>query len=346
MPVDSQRAGTVFRAIVHKIRTERVTFLAGSIAYNAFLSLLPLLFLILALVTSVGSADLEATLISVTRTIITPGASEILISELETVSVSISVLGIAVLVWGALRIFRSLDTAFSGIYESQAENTFTNQLQDGLTVLVSIVLIAGVVMFVTARVDLTTETTVGWLLVRGGLFALLALTLVPMFYLFPDETDMALIEAVPGAVFSAAGLMALQSVFDLYLLVSDPQAQNSVLASLIILLTWLYFAALVILIGATTSAVLTNRSTEVQIAPVIAGQAAETPSESASKIQRETLDLVADELVGAGVVSLTVDGVEMEIPPPERVDTDTETSPLPFVDNTVHLTVHWIPEED
>jgi signal peptidase len=37
------------------------------------------------------------------------------------------VLGVVLLIWGTLRIFRGLDTAFSDIYESEAANPFTDQ---------------------------------------------------------------------------------------------------------------------------------------------------------------------------------------------------------------------------
>ncbi len=36
------RTEEVLRALVHEIRAERLTFMAGSIAYHAFLSILPL----------------------------------------------------------------------------------------------------------------------------------------------------------------------------------------------------------------------------------------------------------------------------------------------------------------
>jgi membrane protein len=58
------RAVTVLRALVHEIRAERVTFMAGSIAYHAFVSLLPLLLLVLAAISAVGSTSLQEGLLA------------------------------------------------------------------------------------------------------------------------------------------------------------------------------------------------------------------------------------------------------------------------------------------
>ena len=347
MTVERARVETVLRAIVHEIRVERVTFMAGSIAYNAFLSLLPLLFLVLALVSAVGSETLEEALVSITRTIVTPAASDLLVEELQAASASISIIGLAVLVWGALRIFRSLDMAFSDIYETQAENTLRNQLTDGVTVLISLVMVVGFVLAVESRIDVTTGPTLGWLLQRGAVFAVLCLALSPMYYLFPDEADMRFIEAVPGIVFASFCLLVLQSLFGIYITYSDPQVQNSVLASIIIFLTWLYFNALVLLVGAAINAVLTNRSAQVQIEPVIGGKPisdGQLPQEAG--IPRTTLIQLARDLPTAHEFDVTVDGTPYELPPPERVDADVDTSPLPFINDTGSITLHWRPERD
>lgn len=348
MNLNRQRIETVLRAIIHEIRAERVTFLAGSVAYNAFLSLLPLLFLILAIITSVGSESLEGVLIGLTQTVITPGASELLVGELREATVSVSIIGIGVLLWSALRIFRSLDMAFSDIYESNAENTFANQISDGLTVFASMTLVVMAVILVEAQIELATSVSLLWLLQRLVLFGVIAIAVFPMFYLFPDEFDMRPIEAVPGVLFTAFGLMLLQSLFGLYIEFSGPDVRNSVLASLIILLMWLYFVALVILIGAAINAVLTNRSTQVQIEPVIGGIDPEdrTSTTDTPAVDRKVLSELSGALVGAREVSVTVDGTRYDLQAPARVDSDITTSPVPFFNNTAHIELHWIPEKE
>lgn len=202
------------------------------------------------------------------------------------------------------------------------------------------------VLLVEGRVAVETGATLGWILQRGLLFAVLCVALFPMFYLFPDESDMHFIEAVPGVIVTAFGLLILQSLFGIYLEFSSPQVQNSILASIIIFLTWLYFNALVILIGAAINAVLTNRSTQVQIEPVI-GNKSPTDSKTDREfgIPRSSLDHLSEALPTARRFGMTVDGEHLDLPPPERIDVDETTSKLPFINNTASITLHWTPED-
>jgi len=90
----TRRTITVVRAIVHEIRTERITFMAGSIAYHAFVSLLPLLLLVLAVVSAIGRPGIERGIIDLARATLTPGAADILVGELQTTSPGVSLLGL------------------------------------------------------------------------------------------------------------------------------------------------------------------------------------------------------------------------------------------------------------
>lgn len=352
MAVDRRRVETVIRAIVHEIKIERVTFLAGSIAYNAFLSLLPLLFLLLAIIAAVGVEGLDGVLIELTQSVITEGAGDVLVAELQAASVGVSAIGIVVLLWGALRIFRSLDMAFSTIYESQAENTLANQIADATIVLVSLTLVVGVGLLVEGRVGASVGGNLRWALERVLLFGVLSLALLPMFYLFPDEDDMQIVEAVPGTLFTAFGFMLLHSLFSIYLSFSSPSVQNSVLASILVFLTWIYFLALVMLVGAAVNAVLTNRSGRIQLEPVIGnhGRGDTTPRSGTDASTPQFDATILEDLVGrlasTQTLSITVDGEETALPPPDRVDADITTSRVPFFNNTAHVELHWVPDDE
>lgn len=338
-----RRAITVLRAIVHEVRTERVTFLAGSVAYNAFLSLLPLLLLVLAVVGSVGARSLEQALVTIVQAAITPAASEVLIQELEEASLSVSVLGVLILVWGALRIFRSLDTAFSDIYDTEGRNPLGDQLADGILVFGTLLLLVMGVLAVEARIDVTTASRTSWLFGRAAVWAFVTVALVPMFYLFPDESHLRVREVLPGTVFASTGLFALQTVFGIYLEVGGPRASNSVLASVIVLLVWLYFSSLIVIVGGAVNAVLTNRSNQVSIRPVIGGTSPSSPATS-SALPIEPLGRLGDELVEMESLTLSTDGGTYTLPSPDRVDTDTDVSSVPFVNDTASITLHWRPD--
>jgi membrane protein len=337
-----RRVLSVLRALVHEFRVERVTFMAGSIAYHAFVSLLPLLLLVLAVVSSVGSTSTENGLISLTEAVLTPGASDVLVGELQRANASagVSVLGGLLLVWGTLRIFRGLDTAFSDIYESGAANTFTDQILDGVVVLVAVGLAIVVGGFVETRLGGLGAVPGGWVVRRLLLFAGLAVVLLPMYYIFPDEDDLTVFEVVPGVLVTAGGLMVFQSLFRFYIELSSRSPRESVLAGILVFLTWLYFSGLVVLLGAVVNAVLSNRSADVDIDPVVGGIPRE-PMVAPSEDIRPHLRALEDTLTDAESVTVTVDGTETDLPSPASVEAGTGGSRLSLGADDAELHLAW-----
>lgn len=343
-----ERAAELGRAIVHETRTEKVTFLAGSLAYHAFISLLPLLVLLLVAITSLGNQPLEKGFLELVRALLSPGGSDaavtdLFVEELRSAgqSTGVSAIGVAVLVWGTMRIFRGLDTAFSDIYETEAENTFVDQLSDGLVVLIAFgaaVVVAGTLQ----RLIPADAAGLGWrtaqfLLLVGGL----SLTLYPMYYVFPD-TDVSTVEVVPGTLFAAVGLTTLESLFRLYMQYSGSTGDSNVIAGILALLTWLYFTSLVILLGVVLNAVLSNRSADVNVRPVFGSVAptasAPTPARSALA---DSLTRVNTLLSSASSVAITVDDETVPLPPPQTFETDTERDLLELGGGRFGLELRW-----
>jgi membrane protein len=344
MPLTTERVLTVVRALVHEFRAERVTFMAGSIAYHAFVSLLPLLLLVLAVISAVGSRSLQDGLIALTSAVLTPGASDALIAELESANATtgVSVLGAALLVWGTLRIFRGLDTAFSDIYESGTANTFTDQLADGLAVLFAVAFAVILGAVVETRIGGLAAIPGGWFVRRLVLVVGLFVVLFPMYYVFPDEDDMLLREAVPGTAFAAVGLTAFQALFGIYIAVSSRAPRESLLAGVLVFLTWLYFSGLVILMGVVINAVLSNRSVDVSIQPVVGGVAPDfADPDDTERDVTDQLKSLEQRLETADKLTVDVDGDRLTLPAPTSVGTETDTSSLLFVDDQVELQLAW-----
>jgi membrane protein len=338
-----ERGLTVGRAIVTEMRVEKVTFLAGSIAYHAFISLLPLLLLLLAAISAVGDRSLEEGFIALLEAVLTPGAQQLLIDELQTAGTStgLTIVGGLVLVWGTLRIFRGLDTAFSDIYETETANTFGDQLSDGVIVLVTFAIAIVAAVVVQSLIPLGADGVIAWTLSRLALVVGLTLTFLPMYYIFPD-TDVSVAEILPGTLFAAVGLVAFETLFTLYTQGGD----KSVVGGILVLLTWLYFSGLVILVGVVVNAVLSNRSADVDIDPVVGGvrptHKRDRPTRgevvaSLTELKR-LFDAEEDVVISVGDESVT-------LPPPQRYETDTESSRLGFVDGTVGLELQWSPRE-
>jgi hypothetical protein len=159
-------------------------------------------------------------------------------------------------VWGALKVFRGLDTAFSRIY-AVAGRGILDQLKDGTAALVSIgVGVTGVVVLgsLLAVVDSTLVALAGPLLLLGTL----TVAFLPLYYILPDA-DVSLREVLPGTVFAAVGWAALGTLFGIY----AQQAGGSVagaLGALLLLMTWFYLSGILILTGAVINAVVGGRT--------------------------------------------------------------------------------------
>lgn len=344
------RAVDLGRAIVHETRTEKITFLAGSLAYHAFISLLPLLVLVLVAVTTFGSSGLVENYEAIVTSLLSPGGSEteaarLFLDELGAAgeSSSISLVGGAVLLWGTMRIFRGLDTAFSDIYETEAENTFVDQLSDGIVVLVAFVAAIVVAGFLQGLVP-TGSLGLGWRTLKfvflvGGL----TLTLYPMYFVFPD-TDVTFLEVLPGTLFAALGLASLEFLFRLYLDLSGSSGESGLIASVLVLLTWLYFTSLVVLEGVVLNAVFSNRSADVDVKPVFGGVAPDYVGDEAS-VDRDTvvdaLTRLDGLLDGADSMTISVDGESVELPAPKTHETDTEKRLFELGGGRLGLSLRW-----
>jgi len=346
-----RRTLSVGRAIVHEIRTERITFMAGSIAYHAFVSLLPLLLLVLAVVAALDRPEIERGIIALAAALLSPGAGDVLVAELRSTSTGVSLLGLVVLIWGTLRIFRGLDTAFSDIYETEAHNTLVDQFADGLVVLVCV----AVAILVGAGLErvLVFDGTAGWLVGRAVLVAGLALAFLPMYYVFPDEPGMTVREVLPGVGFAAVGLTAFASLFRVYLEVSGSAESGSVLGGVLVFLTWLYFSGLVVLVGVAINAVLSNRSRDVDIRPVVGGQPRRGDHDVAAAergVDRDRLVAAIERLRGdlreGDTVTVTTGDDTVVLPNPDEVLVDVAPSRLPFVSDAVSIELRWSAEGD
>jgi membrane protein len=343
MPDRVARTEEVLRAIVHEARVEKLTFMAGSIAYHAFLSILPLVLLVLTVVQRTQNVAIRDSVLAIMQSILTEESSQLIQQGLSDADASVSILGLAFLVWGALRIFRGLDTAFSDIYETSANNSFADQIGDGLLMLVTVAVAIVAVSLVGNFVSISVGGALGTVLRATATSLGLFLVFYPMYYIFPD-TDVTPLEVVPGVAFAAVGLTVAQALFIAF---KAGSAGTNIVASILILLTWLYIVGLVVLLGAVINAVLSNRSEDVDIAPVIGeGDAPGAPTAAVGRAHLlAELDDLAETLPEGESVTVTIGDESVSVPSPGAVSVDRESSVF-GLDDSVALTLRWWPDDD
>lgn len=343
-----RRWSLLCRALVHEVRAENLTFMAGSIAYHAFVSLLPLLVLLVLTLSSFGGETLAELVFDVLEAVLTPRGRQLVTESLEHGSrvSGVSLFGFAILLWATLRIFRGLDQGFSAIYETESENTIVDQVKDGLLVLMVVVLAvlgAGII-----------HTWISFPPGLGGeiaevIFAVGVLTgaLFPLYYIFPD-TSITPVGALPGTVFAAIGVATLESLFRFYADVSSTGENYGILGGVIVLLTWLYVNSFVLLFAAALNAVLTNRSEDVDVQPFIGDHRPGTGRTFGEPLYagrernavRTRLETISDHLDEAEWLTVSVDGDRVRLPVPENVVLRSDDRD-DFEDGTVGIKFQW-----
>ncbi|GAB7094635.1 hypothetical protein JCM30237_17880 [Halolamina litorea] len=243
-------------AVVSK--EQDLTFLAAAVAYYAFVSLIPAAVLALVVATTLGGEELAAVVLESTGDFLTPSGQDVLTTALtaDEGRGGATIVGVAFLLWGTLKVFRALDTAFGDVYGTEREDTLLDQLIDSAVVVVGIGA-SMTLMFVLAGAFAALD--LGVVVEALGVLALpavLTAAFLPIFYRFPD-TAVTVREVLPGAVVAAVSWTVMQAGFQLYAGVASTSAYG-VVGGVILLVTWLYLAGAVVILGAVINVVLAD----------------------------------------------------------------------------------------
>lgn len=142
--------------------------------------------------------------------------------------------------------------------------------------------------------------------------------------------------------------MCFESFFQLYIQYNSRTADNSVLAGILIFLTWLYLSGLVLLIGAAINAVLSDRSADVSINPVVG----DGPSSSGGDTQQTTVSpatagtQLSEQVSTASQPTVTVDNKSTSLPVPDSVETEPEQPKKTEAPECVTISFLWQQDDD
>ncbi|HET7323040.1 MAG TPA: YihY/virulence factor BrkB family protein [Halococcus sp.] len=263
---------TLVRTFAGEVSEKQITFLAASLAYYAFVSLIPLLLLALVVATVFGGQQLANQVVEMAGTSLSPGGQDLIkdiLTENTTAAGGATVVGVVVLVWGALRLFRGLDIAFSRAYGNPPPDGIVSEVRDGLVALfgvavgIAITIVIGVaISFVPFDVVIAGVDVLTWVLSIVSILAL-SITLLPLYYVLPGGNvvsgrDITVREAYPGALFAAIGWTVLQTLFRFYAGIASYSAYG-VVGAILLLVVFFYFASIVVLFGVVLNAVLAGR---------------------------------------------------------------------------------------
>jgi YihY family inner membrane protein len=247
----------VVRSIFDTVQEREVTFLAASISYYSLVSLVPLLTLGIVVAAYVGGDELRAQVLTLAGEFLLPAGSEVVGRALGDPSGggALSVASLLITTWGALKLFRGLDIAFSRVYGSSAGG-LVDQVKDGAVALAALgvgTLGVAVVTAVIAALDVPALDLLSPLF----LLVLLSAAFFPLYYVFPD-VELRPRQALPGTVFAAVGWSVLGVAFGLYASLAGASVAGA-LGAILLLMTWFYFSGILVLFGAVINAVLADK---------------------------------------------------------------------------------------
>ncbi|NHN59250.1 MULTISPECIES: YihY/virulence factor BrkB family protein [Halorussus] len=251
------------RQVVDVARDRNVMFLAASVAYYAFVSLIPLALLVVVLGSALGGQAFAQFVVQQVASSLSSSAERVLQRALTSSSgrTGAGVVGVVTVAWSALKLFRGLDIAFSEAYGTERDPSLVEQLVDGAVTVGLVVVAAGFVIAVGYALrnpslgpSVPLRSLVGNLLLVAGL----SVAFLPVYYVMPP-VEMTVREAVPGAVVAAVGWVALHALFQFYLAYAGRYRAYGVIGAVLLLLTWFYFAGAVVLVGAVVNSVLGGR---------------------------------------------------------------------------------------
>ncbi|WP_321169944.1 YihY/virulence factor BrkB family protein [Halobaculum sp. CBA1158] len=255
------RAAVAFgRRVAARTSDQDVTFLAAGVAYYGFVSLLPAAVLALVVAVTVGGQQLADALIAASAGVLTETGQAVLVDALVDGGGrgSATLVSLPLTLWGALKVFRGLDIAFSKVYGIDDTADIVDQLVD------SVVVTASIGASLLAMVGLGAAVAaldVGGVAAVAGVLALplvLTVAFLPMYYVFPD-VPVSVPEILPGAVFAGVGWTVLQAAFQAYVGLQSGgdggTALYGAVGAVLLLVTFLYFGATLVLVGAVVNAV-------------------------------------------------------------------------------------------
>lgn len=250
-------AASTARAVVALARRQNLTHVAAGVAYYAFVSVVPLLLLVVAVSSILGGEPLtDRVLALVGRQLSSSGQRAVAEMLTDTAGRgTASVVGVVALAWSALRVFRGIDQGVREMYRDAPDSSLLEQFRNGIVVGAGLVLAITVVVFVDVVLStLPLSVPVVGDPRRIALAVVLAVVFVPIYYVL-SPVDTSIRAVVPGAVVAAVGWVVLQVAFRIYAASAGRYGAYGVLGALLLFVTWLYFASIVVLLGAAVNAV-------------------------------------------------------------------------------------------
>lgn len=256
---------------------DNLSLIASGVAFYAFLAIVPLMG---AIVLTYGLVADPASVVRHFQELSTmlPADAAGLVREqlMNVVNTAAGKKGLGLLLalvlafWGATKATGAIVTALNIAYEEEETRGFIKRTLLNLAMVLGAVLVVGLAMAaitIFAHLDRFFPGAAGVLLFLGRLVSWVLLALigaagVAMLYRYAPNRDKAKWSwLTPGSVFAAVGFGVLTAGFGIYVAnFGNYNATYGSLGAVVVLLTWLYLSALLLLLGAELNSELEHQT--------------------------------------------------------------------------------------
>jgi membrane protein len=248
---------------IHKVMQDNITFLASAVAWTLLTSVVPIVVGLVA-ISSLFLRD------PASQRAIVDHLSNALqgtlqpqdIKQLVTTSIQhsgiLALIGIVGILWGGSNVGGAFSTVFQPIFEVNGRDFLKEKLLDVGMIFVFVALMIVIVVSTTAGALLThlfpstpipggTAFLIGTAVSLAAAFLLFAI----LYLVFPNSQPRFRLEHVwQGALIAAILFQILSFMWPLYTQISHFSRYGAVIAPMIVLAAWIYFFALILMVGA------------------------------------------------------------------------------------------------
>lgn len=242
--------------VVRTAHEQDVRYPAAALAYYVFVSFIPLLSLVFAVV----GERFAYQIYTVTPQFLTLEAQQLVFDAMTAATGRIGtvLLAVAVLVWSGTNIAVGFQTTVQRV-EGGPEGSLADQLRNAVVVLGSFALAIVSIVVTSTLGALLPSAPLSGLVAVVGLFVALAISFLPLYYV-PSRLATSPPAALPGALTAAFGWTILHTAVQFYATHAAQYAIYGVLSGIIIILTSLYLAAVVLLVGIVVNATFADEA--------------------------------------------------------------------------------------
>lgn len=300
---------------------DKVTKLSASLAYYTVFSLGPLLIVIIHLCSVFfGRAAVQGKVVSQLQSFVGPGAAEQIQTIIQNAAVTGSgiayTIGIITLVIGATTVFAEMQDSMNSIWGVKARprsgimSLISNRLLS-FGIIASLVFLLLVSLAVSTVVEgigdklSASFPQIGFVIIYIInlllTFLVISLLFAVIFKVLPD-VEMSWKHALPGAVATAILFMIGKFAISFYISKSDVGSTYGAAGSLVILILWIYYSAIILYFGAEFTQsyacekgvqIVPSKHAQWYTAPVISGSRAKEKIKAWAGQSKEKLPVVS-----------------------------------------------------